>query len=215
MGNAGLGMLSETRATFYVIDDEPLAARTIARALGRFGHVLIAGSLAEATELLARARPTAQILDVAMPDGDGLTWLEALWRAGTDPTTLVVTGLRDDVLETRAICAGSTLVHKPFGRAAVVFFARYAVTAEHLPVGLARTLVARTASLHDFTTQQTRLLALAVAAIDRKERPARLGVTLNTYKKVVRQMLSVTGGNTIEELVQPIVHRILSGLAIE
>lgn len=188
-----------------------MVARTIARRLRLFGDVHVAGSLAEAKALLARRRPTGQTLDVRLGKGDGLAWLERLARAGQDPPTLVVTGWDDRSYETRAACAGHRLLHKPFESAALDQFARYAIAAEELPFGLARDLVASTASTIGFTAQQTRLVALAVARVDRKDRPGYLGITMNRYKKIVGAIVSGAQVNDLDDLVDPILRRVIGG----
>lgn len=69
-------------AHVLVVDDEPELRNTFKRALDRDGHrVTLAGSLAEAQEVLAIRRFEAAIIDLRLGDGSGLEllrWLRAL-----------------------------------------------------------------------------------------------------------------------------------------
>ncbi len=85
-------------STILIIDDEPIACRTLARVLQREGFDTVAahGGMA-ALELLAGQTPDLILLDVRMPDLDGLELLEILqgdprWRA---LPVIMMTGVSD------------------------------------------------------------------------------------------------------------------------
>lgn len=72
-------------ARILVVDDDPVVRRHLGELLGRAGYtVLAAGTTAEALRLAAEAEPALAILDLVLPDGDGidlLTQLRASWPA--------------------------------------------------------------------------------------------------------------------------------------
>lgn len=75
-----------------VIEDEPDLAALMRAALERGGFAVdLAGNLAEATDHLAVARYDIVILDLALPDGDGLSLLRRLRARGSAVSVLVLT----------------------------------------------------------------------------------------------------------------------------
>ncbi len=74
-----------------VVDDEPNIVRTLGRALELEGYeVEGSGSLAEARAAFAARRPDLVVLDVRLPDGSGLDWLEELTGGGRPVVPVVV-----------------------------------------------------------------------------------------------------------------------------
>jgi DNA-binding response OmpR family regulator len=80
-----------------VIEDERRIADLVAEALGRAGFVVDAvGSVADAGAALASPAYDAVVLDLGLPDGDGLALLADLRRRAEGPPVLVLTA-RDSV----------------------------------------------------------------------------------------------------------------------
>lgn len=86
--------MSEVRV--LLVDDEPEFLRTLAKRLERRGlDVAVASSGAKALQSLA-ARPTdVVVLDVKMPDMDGLETLEAIRRDHAGTAVVMLTGHAD------------------------------------------------------------------------------------------------------------------------
>jgi DNA-binding response OmpR family regulator len=69
-------VLVDAEHRVLILEDETLLRRSLARLLERRGHrVVSAGSIAEARKLLREWRVDAAILDVGLPDGNGLDLL--------------------------------------------------------------------------------------------------------------------------------------------
>jgi DNA-binding NtrC family response regulator len=78
--------------TILICDDEAGFRDMIASVLGEEGHqVLMASSLASARELLASSAPDLLLLDLRLPDGDGLKLLEEQRVLGAGCLCLVMT----------------------------------------------------------------------------------------------------------------------------
>lgn len=87
----------ESRHRALVVDDDPGVRRALERALVLHGfEVEVAGSGVEALRLLAVRAPDVVVLDVSMPDVDGLEVCKRL-RAAGDPTPVLMLTARDTV----------------------------------------------------------------------------------------------------------------------
>lgn len=87
-------------ARLLIIEDNDRLARLIAEGLGPRGYRCdVAASLADGNAALAAGRFDAIVLDLGLPDGDGLDWLRARHPAG-EPPALILTargGLEDRI----------------------------------------------------------------------------------------------------------------------
>lgn len=103
-------------AHILVVEDSALvrdAMRTLFEATDR--RVSLAGSVAECVAACAANRPDILLLDLTLPDGDGLSALPVLRAQGTLPRVVVaLTGHDDPATERRCREAGCrTLLVKP------------------------------------------------------------------------------------------------------
>ena len=103
-------------ATILVVEDEANLRRAVCRGLESRGHrTLQAGTLGEARRRLLGVSPDAVLLDLRLPDGDGLELLGEL-RAGHPETPVVILTAYGDVdTAVRALKAGAEdFFEKPF-----------------------------------------------------------------------------------------------------
>lgn len=112
--NAPLGML--------VVDDEPLICGLIGQIAKSFGfEFAAASSLGEFRRAVAARRPQLVVVDLMLPDGDGLEALQELARIEPRPQVLLVSGFDQRVLDSArrfATMHGLKVVgalSKPFG----------------------------------------------------------------------------------------------------
>lgn len=102
-----------------VIDDDFQVARIHAASVERVeGFVCIgqAHSAAEARAAVERDRPDLLILDVYLPDEDGLSLLRSLASEGQPPDTIFITAARDVTTVRAAMGLGAVYyLVKPFG----------------------------------------------------------------------------------------------------
>jgi two-component system, NtrC family, nitrogen regulation response regulator NtrX len=81
------------RGTVLVVDDEPTILGTLKKALSLEGYsVDVAGGVALAEERLTKKSYDVVLLDVALPDGDGLDLLGRLRERGEDADVIMMSG---------------------------------------------------------------------------------------------------------------------------
>ena len=99
-----------------VIEDETAMRRFLSQALGSHGFKVIeAGTCAHAMALATEARPAAILLDLGLPDGDGLDLLRKLREWATTPVIVLSARDREDD-KVQALDAGADdYLTKPFG----------------------------------------------------------------------------------------------------
>jgi predicted glycosyltransferase len=99
-----------------LLEDEPIIARNICRALGRGGHAVThAASAHEARAQLAAAQFDLVLADVNLGDGDGIEVLTSAASSLTEVPIVIMTG--QDTLENRLRAEGlsvSAFLSKPF-----------------------------------------------------------------------------------------------------
>ena len=111
-----------SNATVLLVDDDPEICQFLALLLEVEGFAPVkATSAGEALSAAARDRPAAVLVDVAMPDVDGLELCRRLRRAGTLAPILVVSARPGTEMPQRALEAGADeFVRKPFDNADLV-----------------------------------------------------------------------------------------------
>jgi DNA-binding response OmpR family regulator len=101
-----------------LVDDDPDVRRLAARALTRDGHAVVeAGDGREALELVERLRPEFVVLDLDIPEVDGLSVLKALRaRPETAELPVLILTVKSDASSTSdGFAVGATdYLAKPF-----------------------------------------------------------------------------------------------------
>ncbi|WP_159809649.1 response regulator transcription factor [Cellulomonas citrea] len=169
-------------ARILVVDDDPGIRELLTSALTFAGYqVQTAGTAAAALDALRDARPDLVVLDIVLPDADGLDVLRMV-RAAGDRTPVLFLSSRDEVADRVAGLAagGDDYVTKPFDLAEVA--ARLAALlrrARHedldpdvlvyrdLRVDTARKQAHRAGRPLDLTTTEFQLLATLAAGPER------------------------------------------------
>jgi diguanylate cyclase (GGDEF)-like protein len=111
-------MTNETAspAHLLIVDDDPSAVMLLANLLDQVGTIHVTTRGSEALKLAAEIRPDVVLLDIEMPDVDGLEVCRQI-KAHTDLTdtlVLFVTSHGESALEAHALTAGAIdVIHKP------------------------------------------------------------------------------------------------------
>lgn len=95
-------------ARLLIVEDSELTAAALRVLFEANGYdVAVARSVVDAIHACARDAPEVMLLDLTLPDGDGLTVLQHVAAAGAVlPRTIALTGHDDDDTRDRCIDAG-------------------------------------------------------------------------------------------------------------
>lgn len=117
--------------TILIVDDEPPIRRLLRTSVGSQGfQVIEAGDGRSALADVERARPDLVILDLGLPDMDGLEVIRALRYGGNAVPILVLSSRADEKGKVEALDLGADdYVTKPFGTAEL--FARIRAALRH------------------------------------------------------------------------------------
>ena len=111
----GVPAFWEKPKKLLVVDDNADMRRLIRFTLGPAYDVLEAGSGGEALRLAGRDKPRAILLDVAIPDMDGLAVLRTLRKLDPEIGVIMITGdVRMDVARSALQCGARSYITKPF-----------------------------------------------------------------------------------------------------
>jgi two-component system KDP operon response regulator KdpE len=101
-----------------LVEDDPGTRREVGRNLGAHGYrVVEAGTVAEALDAWDRDRPDVILLDLGLPDRDGISVVRHVRRESTTPI-VVLSARGDESVKVGALEAGADdYVTKPFGTA--------------------------------------------------------------------------------------------------
>lgn len=110
---------AEPRAPFtcLIADDSQFARRNIAGILAKMGGTIIgeAANGIEAVELYGRLRPNLVILDITMPQLDGITTLGRIMEQDKDAKVVIISALGNKDMVWKAITLGAkSFITKPY-----------------------------------------------------------------------------------------------------
>jgi DNA-binding NtrC family response regulator len=89
----GVNVIAMPRGHILVVDDEPAILNTLKKALSLEGYsVDVAGGVGLAEERLTKRAYDAVLLDVALPDGDGVSLLERMRAARNEVPAIMMSG---------------------------------------------------------------------------------------------------------------------------
>jgi DNA-binding NarL/FixJ family response regulator len=93
-----------------IVDDSAIVRLRLAEMVQSVEHVAVVGQAQGATQgitALRELRPDLVILDIQMPDGDGVAVLEAAKQLDPAPTVMMLTNYVDDYQRLRCRAAGA------------------------------------------------------------------------------------------------------------
>ncbi len=189
------------------VEDERELAELTAAALGRAGFAVdVVGSLAEAEEAIAVRAYDANILDLGLGDGNGLSLLRALRGRGASVPVLILTAR--DALEDRVTGLDSgadDYVLKPFHMPELISRVRALLRRPNAALGIRLeigNLVFETA--HRQVTVNGRIVPLSIrelALLELLLRRAERVVTREAIEQSLYSFESELGSNALEVLV--------------
>lgn len=182
-------------ALILVVEDEKLLRWALAEQLKRAGHeVHSAGSLKEGREHLDSHQPDVLLLDISLPDGNGLDFYEQNLRRLEDTVTIVMTAVRAVEEAVRAMKLGALdFLTKP-------------VDKEDLVRLIERSLVVRSDQLEVQAARQTRERQIDVELVGESEASAKVleivdEVARSEVGTILLQGESGTGKNVLARYI--------------
>ncbi len=108
-------------ASILVVDDDPQTLRTVRESLSGTGYaVIVTGDPSEALNMIRTSRPDLAILDLVLPDGDGIQLMREM-KAITDLPVIFLSAYGQDQVIAQAFEAGAAdYVTKPFSSTELV-----------------------------------------------------------------------------------------------
>lgn len=103
-------------AHVLVVEDDPSLRKSLVATLKAAGYRPVeADSLSEARRMTAHYRPALFLLDLGLPDGDGVSFIEELRKTALTPI-IVITARDAEAMKVAALDSGADdYVTKPFG----------------------------------------------------------------------------------------------------
>ncbi len=167
-----------------VIDDDEATCQAVARLLVATGHrVRTFTNAREYLEDVDAAAPACILVDIRMPDVDGLALVRALRDGGIEAPTVFMTGSGHVPTAVEAMKEGAIdLLAKPFSADELgAAISRAATSAERLFEDR-RVLVARWRLLERVTPREAEVCALVAGGLPNKSVAVRIGTTEKTVK---------------------------------
>jgi DNA-binding NarL/FixJ family response regulator len=187
----------EQRLRVLVVDDHPMVRAGLASMLGgdEVDVVGEAGSAAEAVERAVALRPDLVLLDVELPDMDGVEALTRI-KAGAPGSAILMVSMHDDpAMVRRAVEAGAAgYVLKGIGRRELLAAVRAvrdggSVLDPSLLRGLANPPPTDVAPGNSLTRVELETLAFLAAGLTNREIAERMRWSVGTVKKYVQRIL--------------------------
>jgi DNA-binding NarL/FixJ family response regulator len=199
-------MDADDKPALLLVEDDPAVARALHQILVPFGEVVAAASVASAKRALERRRGwRAFVLDLCLPDGDGLDVLEHARARGFHQPALVLTGTCAPEPIARAFDLDASYLVKPAPAARIEAFARAASKG-----GLHREVVAWSVR-HRLTPAESSVLFARVSDVARDAFIEERGITRGTYKRHVHNILAKTGDATLDALALRVLGELRRG----
>lgn len=193
------------RVRVFLLDDHEIVRRGVRQLLEDSGEILVVGEAATASEALARippTRPNVAVLDVRLPDGNGVEVCREVRSRHPEIQCLMLTSFSDDEALFQAIMAGASgyLLKQIKGPDIVDAIRRVAsgqslldpaVTAQVLE--RLRTPPAEDERLATLTDQERRVLELIADGLTNRQIGEHLHLAEKTIKNYVSNLLSKLG----------------------
>ena len=190
----------------FIVDDHEIVRRGVRDLINSSPGLFVVGEAATATEALSVApalRPRVAILDVRLPDGDGVTVCRELRSRLPELQCLMLTTYSDDDALYEAVMAGAAgYLLKQVRGTDLIAAVRTVAAGESIldPASTARMLDRLRTPLHrhtgpdrELTAREYHLLDLIGQGLTNREIAERTGLTEKTVKNYVSRLLQKLG----------------------
>jgi DNA-binding NarL/FixJ family response regulator len=195
--------MSPVTLDVFVLDDHEVVRRGLRELLEAEGDITVvgeAGTAAAATVAVPRVRPDVLVLDVRLPDGDGIEVCREIRSHVPDTACLMLTAFADDAAVYAAIMAGAAgYVLKQVDSTDLVDAVRWVGRGESLldPAVTARVLErlrgGPEVQLAGLSPQESRILDLIAEGLTNRQIGERMWLAEKTVRNYVSNLLSKLG----------------------
>ena len=199
-------MMSNTQAapTVFVVDDDPSILQGVARLLRASGYQ--ARTFASPIPLLEEQQsfaPDCIVMDVSMPDLNGLQVQSAMTEAGRNASIVFMTGQSDVPTSVRAMKAGAVdFLTKPFDEGTLLAAVRAAVDKGRATRSFQAARADTQAKLATLTKREREVMRGVVAGRLNKRIAAELGIAEKTVKVHRQRVMEKMQVETLADLVR-------------
>jgi DNA-binding NarL/FixJ family response regulator len=180
-------------ARFLLVEDNALLARALAKAATSFGVVQVAKTVEEGMASLAERRDWAcLVIDVRLPDGNGLDVLAEARAIGCDAPALVHTALHDHATINRAFELRARYLVKPVDTVSILSFLSDAAR----PLSASETC-REWERRYALTQTEIGILIAAAEGSPRDQLAFERGIATTTLKTHVHNLLVKTGDESL------------------
>jgi DNA-binding NarL/FixJ family response regulator len=189
----------------FVLDDHEVVRRGLRELLEAEDDMEVVGEAANAAEALIRiplARPDVAVLDIRLPDGDGIEVCREIRSQPGGPACLMLTSFADDEALIAAVVAGASgyVLKEIRGGDLVVSVRRVAAGESLLDPVVTRRVIERLRSgpqederLSRLSDQERRVLALISEGMTNRQIAEQLYLAEKTVKNYVSNVLAKLG----------------------
>jgi FixJ family two-component response regulator len=192
----------------FVVDSDPSIRESLELLVSAAGWR--AETFASAQEFLARPRsvvPSCLILDVTLPDLDGLELQERIASERTDMPIIFLTGIADIAMTVRAMKRGALeFLTKPFDAEALLIGIQQAIKRSEAALGRENQLHSLRTGYGSLTQREREVMTLVVSGLPNKQVGGELGISEITVKahrgNVMRKMKANSFANLVNMAVR-------------
>jgi DNA-binding NarL/FixJ family response regulator len=189
----------ETRIRVLCVDDHPLLREGISSVLEELDDIELVGSAdngKQAVEAYARLKPDVTLMDLRMPDMDGLTAMGAIRQQSPDAKVIVLTTYPGDVQALNALKAGAMgyLLKSSLGNALLDTIRAVHAGKRVIPEDVAGE-IGRHAAEHALSAREVDVLRRVAAGQANKRIARDLAISESTVKAHIRSILPKLGAN--------------------
>jgi DNA-binding NarL/FixJ family response regulator len=201
----------ETRSvvSVLIVDDHSMVAESLRRVLEREDDLDVVGvapTARDAVEIASEQHPDVVLMDLGLPDADGVTAAARILDALPDTKILILTGRGSDAVVAEALQAGCVgYLEKTSSVDRVASAIRQAKHGELVisAADLSRAVASPAPSkpAEDLTEREIQVLALLAEGMSNRELANELYVSVHTVRAHVRALLAKLGAHSRLEAV--------------
>ncbi|MGA0598378.1 response regulator transcription factor [Enterovirga sp. CN4-39] len=193
----------EVKPTVYVVDDDISVREALEALIDEAGWAPVVFSSAQ--DFLSHPRPRSPsclVLDVSLPDLNGLELQQRLLQDGADMPVIFITGYGDVPTTVRAMKAGAIeFLTKPFGDEALLQTISEALVRSTAALNQRSQLQALQERHSSLSTREREVMALVVTGLLNKQVGGELGISEITVKVHRGRAMHKMGATSFADLV--------------